>query len=118
MGSGETYEFDVALSYAGEERSYVHEVADYLRANSVRVFYDEFFTSKLWGQDLYTFLDAIYREKSRFTVVFISRSYVAKTWPSHERQSAQARALTELGPYLLPVRFDDSILPGLRPTVS
>ena len=26
--------------------------------------------------------------------------------------------LNELGPYLLPVRLDDSILPGLRPTVS
>lgn len=118
MESEETYEFDVALSYAGEERSYVHEVADYLQANGVRVFYDEFFTSELWGQDLYTFLDTIYREKSRFTVIFISRSYVTKKWPSHERQSAQARALSELGPYLLPVRFDDSILPGLRPTVS
>lgn len=112
------YEFDVALSYAGEDRSYVHEVAKRLRADGVSVFYDEFFTAELWGRDLYEYLDTVYRERSRFTVVFISRSYVAKPWPSHERQSAQARALNELGPYLLPVRFDDSALPGLRPTVS
>jgi TIR domain len=116
--SGETYEFDVALSYSGEDRPYVSKVANHLRTNDVRVFYDEFFTSRLWGRDLYTFLDTVYREKSRFTVVFISQNYVAKPWPSHERQSAQARALNELGPYLLPVRFDDSILPGLRPTVA
>ena len=64
------------------------------------------------------YLDKVYRQQARFTVVFISRSYVAKPWPSHERQSAQARELSELGPYLLPVRFDDSLLPGLRPTVS
>ena len=51
-------------------------------------------------------------------MVFISKSYVVKPWSSHERQSAQARALSELGPYLLPVRFDDSTLPGLRPTVA
>lgn len=112
------YEFDVALSYAGEDRLYVHEVAKHLRANDVRVFYDEFFTAELWGQDLYAYLDTVYRERSRFTVVFISQSYVAKPWPSHERQSAQARALNELGPYLLPVRFDNSVLPGLRPTVG
>ena len=114
----QSYDFDVALSYAGENRSYVYEVANNLRANGVRVFYDEFYTAELWGQDLYAYLDNVYRERARFTVVFISRSYVAKPWPSHERQSAQARALNELGPYLLPVRFDDSVLPGLRPTVS
>ena len=118
MGSEQSYDFDVALSYAGENRSYVYEVANYLRANDVRVFYDEFYTAELWGQDLYAYLDNVYRERARFTVVFISRSYVAKPWPSHERQSAQARALNELGPYLLPVRFDDSSMPGLRPTVS
>jgi hypothetical protein len=118
MESEQPYDFDVALSYAGENRSYVHEVANHLRAHGLRVFYDEFYTAELWGQDLYVYLDNVYRERARFTVVFISQSYVAKPWPSHERQSAQARALNELGPYLLPVRFDDSILPGLRPTVA
>lgn len=117
-GIEKSYDFDVALSYAGEDRSYVHEVANHLQESGVRVFYDEFYTAELWGQDLYVYLDNIYRERARFTVVFISQSYIAKPWPSHERQSAQARALNELGPYLLPVRFDDSILPGLRPTVS
>jgi hypothetical protein len=116
--SGRSYDFDVALSYSGEDRSYVNEVANLLRKKGVSVFYDEFFTAELWGQDLYVYLDTVYRERSRFTVVFISRSYVSKPWPSHERQSAQARALNELGPYLLPVRLDNSILPGLRPTVS
>ncbi len=86
--------------------------------HDIHVFYAEYFTVELWGQDLYAYLDTVYRERSRFTVVFISKSYVTKPWPSHERQSAQARALSELGPYLLPVRFDDSILPGLRPTVA
>lgn len=115
---GRVYDFDVAISYSGEDRSYVHEFASHLREHGVHVFYDEFYTAELWGQDLYTYLDDIYRARSRFTVVFISSSYVAKPWPSHERQSAQARALNEIGPYLLPVRLDESIMPGLRPTVS
>ena len=50
--------------------------------------------------------------------MFVSRNYAAKKWTAHERQSAQARALNELGPYLLPVRLDDAELPGLRPTVA
>jgi hypothetical protein len=63
-------------------------------------------------------LDEVYRKRARFAVAFVSRHYVSKPWTRHERQSAQARALTEVGPYLLPVRLDDSELPGLRPTVS
>lgn len=64
------------------------------------------------------FLDEVYRKKSRFAAVFISQHYAAKRWTTHERQSIQARALNELGPYLLPVRLDDSDLPGLRPTIG
>lgn len=113
-----SHDFDVALSYAGEDRGYVSAVADGLREAGVRVFYDEFQVTDIWGVDLYGYLDDVYRKRARFTVVFISQSYAAKAWTSHERQSAQARAMNEVGPYLLPVRLDDAELPGLRPTVS
>lgn len=111
-------DFDVALSYAGEDRGYVAAVANGLREAGVRVFYDEFMVADLWGVDLYSYLDDVYRKRARFTVVFISQNYATKAWASHERQSAQARAMNEAGPYLLPVRIDDAELPGLRPTVS
>ena len=113
-----THDFEVALSYASEDRHYVQQVAEGLRDTGVRVFYDEFAAVELWGADLYTYLDEVYRKRARFTVVFVSRSYAAKEWTAHERQSAQARAMNELGPYLLPVRLDNAELPGLRPTVA
>lgn len=115
--SDETSVYDVALSFAGEDRTYVAQVAQLLREKNIRLFYDEFAIAEAWGADLYTFLDDVYRKKSRFAAVFISKHYAAKPWTTHERQSAQARALNELGPYLLPVRLDDTDLPGLRPTV-
>jgi hypothetical protein len=34
------YEFDVALSFEREDREYVEEVADRLKAAGMRVFYD------------------------------------------------------------------------------
>lgn len=117
-GSGQTFEFDVALSFAGEDRTYVHEIADRLRAHGVKVFYDEYSEADIWGADLYELLDEVYRKKARFAVAFISASYVNKPWPRHERRSALARALIEPQPYFLPVRLDDSELPGLRPTVG
>lgn len=112
------WEFDIALSFASEDRAYVQSVAAILRERSVRVFYDEFFTVELWGADLYTVLAEVYRRRSRFTAVFVSHHYIAKPWTRHERQSAQARALISDAPYLLPIRLDNSELAGLRPTVG
>jgi hypothetical protein len=36
------YLYDVALSFAGEDRPYVHNVAQVLRSNGASVFYDDF----------------------------------------------------------------------------
>jgi len=116
--ASEVFDYDVALSYAGEDRVYVQQIAAQLQQQGIRIFYDEYAAAELWGNDLYVLLDEVYRRRARFTVVFVSRYYVSKPWTQHERQSAQARALTEVGPYLLPVRLDDSELPGLRPTVG
>lgn len=112
------FAFDVALSFAGEDRAYVDGVAERLRARGVRVFYDRYALVETWGVDLYELFDEVFRTKARFAVVFVSHHYVDKPWPTHERRSAQARALTEFGAYLLPVRLDDAELPGLRPTVG
>ncbi|WP_157930721.1 toll/interleukin-1 receptor domain-containing protein [Glycomyces xiaoerkulensis] len=117
-GDPHIYDFDVALSYAGEDRSYVQSLANLLRERGIRVFYDEYMQAELWGSDLYVVLDEVYRNRARYTVAFVSRHYVSKPWTHHERQSAQARALVERDPYFLPVRLDDSELPGLRPTVG
>jgi hypothetical protein len=67
---------------------------------------------------LYTHLDDVYQKRSRSCVMFISQHYRDKVWTSHERSSAQARALASAGEYVLPARFDDTEIPGVRPTVA
>lgn len=44
--------YDVALSFAGEDREYVSKVAEHLRTREVRVFYDAFEEVALWGENL------------------------------------------------------------------
>src|SRR5262249_23489829 len=112
------YEFDVALSYAAEDRAYVGRVAAALQREGIRVFFDQFLQAHLWGRDLYVHLDEIYRRRSRFVVMFVSLHYGRKAWPRRERQSVLARALHEHGEFLLPARFDDTEVPGLLPTVG
>jgi len=114
----QSLEYDVALSFAGEDRDYVSKVAAALRSLNVEVYYDEFDSLNLWGKDLYVYLDEIYRKKARYCVLFLSAHYAAKAWTNHERRSAQARAFSSNQEYILPARFDSTEIPGILPTVG
>ncbi len=62
--------------------------------------------------------DDVYQNAAQYCVMFVSQHYADKLWTNHERQSAQARAFKENKEYVLPARFDDTIIPGLRDTVG
>ena len=115
--SGKT-EYDIALSFAGEDREYVEKVANSLKSRNVNVFYDKFEEANLWGKDLYTYLIDIYQNKARYTVIFASKVYGEKLWTKHERQAAQARAFKDAEEYILPARFDDTEIPGILSTTG
>lgn len=66
------YEYDVALSFAGEDRAYVREIAKRLQAKNLKVFFDEFEEANLFGKDLYQYLHYIYKECALYCVVFVS----------------------------------------------
>jgi hypothetical protein len=111
--------YHIALSFAGEDRAYVEDVANHLRSASVDVFYDLFEEEDLWGKDLYEHLTSVYRDQAMFTVMFVSEHYVNKLWGTHERKSAQARAFSESREYILPATFDPSVkVPGMLETTG
>ncbi|MCW2762786.1 MAG: hypothetical protein JWR85_2987 [Marmoricola sp.] len=112
------FDYDVALSFAGEQRDYVEKVAASLRAGGIRVFYDKYEKADLLGKDLYEHLDYIYRRAARYCVVFASAEYAEKMWTTDERRSAQARAIEENAEHVLPARFDSTEIPGIRSTVG
>lgn len=112
------FEYDVAVSFAGENRAIAEQFAKLLAAEGFSVFYDNWNKAELWGKDLYTHLDEVYAKKARFCVMFLSEAYAKKAWTNHERQSAQSRAFQENEAYILPVRLDDTVIPGIRPTVG
>jgi hypothetical protein len=114
----DTYEYDVCLSFAGEQREYVRQVAEVLQERGVKIFFDEYEEADLWGKDLYEHLATVYGQNARYCILFASKEYADKVWTSHERANAQARALQNKGEYLLPARFDNTEIPGLRPTIA
>jgi formylglycine-generating enzyme required for sulfatase activity len=115
----ERFKYDVAISFAGEQRHIAEELAHCLKKAGVKVFYDGYEKENLWGQNLYDRLSDIYRNQARYCIILASKEYSEKAWPTHERQNAQARALDEKGSqYILPVKLDDTAIPGILPTVG
>ena len=111
--------YDVALSFAGEQRDYVAKVAGNLQSLNITIFYDRIEEEmiRLWGGNLAEDLHDVYENKARFVVMFISKEYVEKAWTTHERRSALSGAIQKKTK-ILPVRFDDTPVPGLPTDVA
>ena len=88
-----------------EDRDYVDKVAKRLQEKGVKVFYDKFEETNLWGKDLYAYFSDVYQNQAFFTIMFISEDYRRKLWTNHERRNAQARAFSENREYILPGIF-------------
>jgi len=110
--------YDIAVSFAGEDRPYVEQVADALKLSGLSVFYDGYEKANLWGKDLYVHLTNVYRDYSKFCLMFISEHYAKKQWTNHERRAAQARAFLENREYILPLRLDDTPIGGILETTG
>lgn len=123
MAEKSQYEYDVAFSFAGAQRIYVDKVKNALKKYDVSVFYDNDNSVDLWGKNLFRYLDCIYSRKAHYCVMFISKEYSKRPWTIHESQSAQERMFNsydslEFQEYILPVKFDDTQIPGIRSTTG
>lgn len=116
MGTSKPYH--VAISFAGEDRKYAESLASSLKRRSLTVFYDRYEKASLWGKNLYTHLSDVYLNEAAYCVMLLSKHYATKVWTRHEREAAQARAFQENAEYILPVRLDDTQIPGILPTIG
>jgi len=110
--------YDLALSFAGEDRLFVQDVAEFLQAWGLRVFYDAWEQDRLVGVNLYEHFDDLYQNRARYCAIFISKFYVKKAWPRLELRAAEARAFLSRPAYILPVRLDQTNCPGIPKTIG
>ncbi|UBD75716.1 TIR domain-containing protein [Parabacteroides goldsteinii] len=112
------YDYDVALSFAGEDRNYVDKVAEVLKSQGIKVFYDKFEEVSLWGKDLGVHFDLVYRRSAKYCIPFISKNYKEKIWTNHEIKTAIARSIETKEDYILPARLDETEIDGIRSTIG
>jgi len=110
--------YDVALSFAGEERDFARTIAIGLKEHQLSVFFDEFEEAALWGTDLVEHLAEVYGQKSKFVILFCSSAYVRKGWPTHERRAALYRLIEGEKGRILPIMLEDVDVPGLPKSIG
>jgi predicted Zn-dependent protease len=114
--SAKRFDYDVALSFAGEDRELAHRLAEVLSSSGLAVFYDQFDQADLWGRNLHAYLTELYRLRARFCVVFLSANYKRSRWAKIELEAALAREFKEGEGYILPIRLDNSEVTAILPT--
>lgn len=113
MTGHDEFEYDVALSFAEEDRATADTFAELLTSKNINVFYDQYKPAVLGGKDFVDHLVNIYARKARYCVLLVSRHYPLGKWTEVERMSAQERAFRDANEYILPIAIDDVEVPGI-----
>jgi hypothetical protein len=111
--SPSAFEYDVALSFASEDKATVEKLIHLLMTKGIRVFRDEYAGPDSPGTDLIDHLVNLYARKACYCVLLISRHYPLKSWTEVERTAARERALRDADEYILLLQLDDVGVPGI-----
>jgi hypothetical protein len=107
--------FDVALSFPGELREYVEQVALHLRRllGPNRVFYDSYYKSQLAIPNLDSALQGLYKDRSRLIVAFLSKDYAVKKWCGIEFRAIRTIINAREDLRVMFVRHDSATVEGV-----
>jgi hypothetical protein len=112
-------EFEVGISYASEDLAKAEELYAALVARGISCFFDRENKILLLAKNMIDVFDQLYGRQIKFYMLaLLSRHYATKPWTTYERQSGQARAIRESRGYIIPIRLDDTEIPGIFTTVN
>lgn len=101
----------VCPPFAGERRECVGQAAGAMADSQARVFYDGS-AANMRGGDPSACFEGVYCSLSCYCMIFSSRVYAAKMWPSLERAHAIARRIRDRGDYVLPTAAGGARVPA------
>ncbi|OHB79644.1 MAG: hypothetical protein A2Z25_00530 [Planctomycetes bacterium RBG_16_55_9] len=101
--------FCVALSFPGEHRDFVEEVASHLASHvgRERVLYDKFYEAEFARPDLDTYLPNLYRTASELIAVFLCADYAKKRWCKLEWRFIRQLICSSDASRIMFLSFDD-----------
>lgn len=113
-----TNSFDVALSFPGEIRSTVEQIALELerRIGPDAYFYDNNYMSQLARPSLDLLLQDIYRNRAKLIVVFLGEEYQRKDWCGIEFRAIREIIMEREHARIMFIRMDDGLVDGVFST--
>ncbi len=106
----ENYEFDFAISFAGENRELARVIYSQLEHMDCSIFFDELFEANYLGKAWGASFREVFAEKSRFVVCLLDKHHLEKIWPTFERECFQPRVPDAS---VIPIYIDDSVFVGI-----
>ncbi len=112
------YEFDFAISFAGEDRHIAELLARKLVGKGAVVFYDRFYKPRMLGRKLAGEFGRTFGPATRFFIPIVSKNYADKDWTDYEYSIAMHEQHKRGYEFILPLRLDDTKLVGLQRDVG
>jgi hypothetical protein len=106
--SSKDYEFDFALSFAGENRDLARHIAESLVTLDASVFFDEHYEVNYLGKTWSKEFLRIFRSTSRLVVCLLDKHHKEKIWPTFERECFEPRMADA---EVIPIFLDDTVFP-------
>jgi hypothetical protein len=110
--------FQIALSFPGEQRAYVAQVAEHL-ANEIgreRLLYDQYHEAEFARPNLDSHLQGLYHDQSELIAVFLCADYERKEWCGLEWRALRDLIKRRRDAEIMPLRFDATEVAGLFST--
>lgn len=104
------FEFDFAISFAGENRDLARSISTQLERLDCSVFFDEFFETNYLGKAWHKSFKQVFSEQSRFVVCLLDSHHLEKIWPTFERECFTPRVSESA---VIPIYLDDSLFVGI-----
>lgn len=112
---GRDFDFDFALSFAGENRAIAKSIADQLELLDCAVFYDEYFEANYLGKAWHKSFMEIFSDRARFVVCLLDEYHLEKIWPSFERECFAPRVPEAA---VIPIYLDRTSFPGIPSDIA
>ena len=108
--SQKDYEFDIAISFAGENRELARAITEQLEMLDTHVFFDENFDANYLGRAWRTEFDRIFSHDSRLVVCLLDSHHNEKMWTTFERECFRPRVADAS---VIPIMLDDTKFVGI-----
>ncbi|MEO9477109.1 MAG: TIR domain-containing protein [Cyclobacteriaceae bacterium] len=104
------YKFDIAISFAGENRKLAEYISSFLRIFDFEVFYDELYEANYLGSSWSDRFEEVFNRESRYVLCLLDANHKNKIWPTFERECFQERVREQS---VIPVFLDDTKFSGI-----